>query len=379
MFKLISSRIKSNFLHYFLVFIAYVTVLLVISFGVYFVNLSKNMTLDWTNGEINHQKLISVNISNSNSIDYDKLVNVLKKYSKTIAIRINGLTETIPSNGAEWQVQLQPVLFTQNPEWIPKINKGRYIKPDESCSKSKIAVIGAGVVANKLTNKLDNTIVIGGEKFNVIGVVGKLTENYTNYLGSVFIPLESLPDKNKKEIKTIEIYLLKNNGNPKNEMKALLVDLNKLSNVNVSEVDMNGQLSDFYNKLSITIFAGCLIILISVGNISILIFYLMLKTKKCILISIALGATKKLIWKQIFIELILISVCSIISASIFTNLLTPFIKQNFTMILNIKELQFSSFNIIVPSLATIVMSFLISIMSVRKFFRLNLITELKGE
>jgi len=378
MFKLISSRIKSNFSHYFLLFIAYVTVLIAISFGFNFVNLSKIMTLDFTNGEISHQKLISVNINEPNNINYDQLASILKKYSIIVAVRIEGLTEKIPSSngGNDSIIQLQPVIFTDTPEWIPKIDQGRYLKPDESCSKAKIAVIGAGVV--KVNPNKD--IEIGGEKFSIIGVVGKLsTGSDSTYLGSIFIPLESLPLKNKNEIKTIGIYLLKNNKNPKNEMKALLDDLSKLPNIQVSEADMSGQLSGFYNKLSITIFVGCLIILISIGNISILIYYLMLKTKKSILISIALGATKKIIWQQVFIELILISLCSIISASILANLLTPFVKQNFTIISNIKELQFSNFNIIVTSLATVVMSFFISIISVEKFFHLNLITELKGE
>jgi ABC-type antimicrobial peptide transport system permease subunit len=376
MFKLIVHRIKSNFLHYFLIFIGYVAALVIISFGVNFVSLSKNNTVDQTNGEINHQRIVSINIDDSNSINYDELANILKKYSKTTSIRIDELSEEISKDGEVWSCELKPMIFNETPEWIPKITKGRYLNAEESSSKARIAVVGAGLIANELAT--NDSIQIDGENFNVIGITGEANDG-SNYAGSIFIPLESLPDKKKKEIKTIQVCLLKNSGDPQNEMKSLIDDLNKLSHISLTEVNTSGQLSDFYMKFSVTIFVESLIILVSIGNMSILIFYLMLKTKKSILISIALGATKKIIWSQIFIELLLISVCSIIFATVFTNALIPFVKSNFTMIFNIQNLQFSNFNIIVASLVTIIMSFFISIISLRKFFKLNLVTELKGE
>ncbi|MGH4122739.1 MAG: ABC transporter permease [Clostridium sp.] len=377
MFKLILRKIKSNFFHYFLIYIGYFSAILVISFGFTFLKCSKDINIDYTNGKLSHQQLITVNINKDlNNIYYDKLTNILKKHSKTIAIRIDGLMAEKAGGGGVWQIPIQPVLFDETPEWIPTITRGRYLNPHESKSKAKIAVIGTGVEANKISE--NNYINLGGEKFEIIGTAGKL-RNFSNYLGSVFIPLESLPDKMKKNIKTINIYLLKNNDNCKNEMNEILNDVNKLPNIKAAQVEIGENLSQFYTTVSITTVVSCLIILVSVSNIIILVFYLMLKNKKNILISIALGANRKIIWKQIFIELILVSLCAIVSAFIVANLLTPFVKNNFTNILNIQDMQFSYLNIIVTSLATVIMSFLISIISVKKFFKLNLITELKGE
>ncbi|RXI44033.1 ABC transporter permease [Clostridium tetani] len=376
MFKLVLRKIRSNFTHYFLIFIGYFSALLVILFGFIFLKCSKDMTIDYTNGKIEHQRLISVNINDSSNMDYDNLVNILKKYSKTTSIRIDGLIEEVPINEKIFEVPIQPVIFSETPEWIPQITNGRYLNPMESSSKAKIAVIGKGVELNKLSK--NNYINLCGEKFKIIGIAGKKS-NFSNYLGSVFIPLESLPDKMKNNIKTIQIYLLKNNNSPEKEMNKILNDLNKLSNIKATQVEIRDNLSEFYSTLSITVFVSCLIILVSVSNISILIFYLMLKNKKNILISIALGANRKMIWKQIFIELMLVSLCAIISALIVVHLLIPFVKDNFTHILNVENIQFSYFNIIATSLAPIIMSFLISIISVKKFFNLDLTMELKGE
>ncbi|MCY6958348.1 ABC transporter permease [Clostridium brassicae] len=376
MFKLILRRIKSNFFHYFLIYIGYLAALMIISFGFSFLKCSKDMNIDYTNGRINHQQLISININDSNNIDYDKLTNILKKYSETTSIRIDGLIEEKPVGEYIFQIPIQPVIFNETPEWIPQITHGRYLNPNESKSKAKIAVIGKGVELNKISEK--NYINLGGEKFKVIGTVGKVS-NFSNYLGSVFIPLESLPDKMKKNIKTIKIYLLKNNSNPKSEMNEILNELNKFSNINAIKVDISNGLNEFYSTLAITIFVSCLIVLVSVSNILILVFYLMLKNKTNILISIALGANRKITWKQIFIELMLVSLCAIVSALMLGNLLIPFVKSNFTHILNIEDIQLGYFNIIITSLIAIIMSFLISIISVKKFFKLNLITELKGE
>ncbi|KGI36927.1 ABC transporter permease [Clostridium tetani] len=376
MFKLVLRKIRSNFTHYFLIFIGYFSALLVILFGFIFLKCSKDMTIDYTNGKIEHQRLISVNVNDSNNMDYNNLINVLKKHSKTTSIRIDGLIEEVPINEKIFEVPIQPVIFSETPEWIPQITNGRYLNPMESSSKAKIAVIGKGVELNKLSK--NNYINLCGEKFKIIGIAGKKS-NFSNYLGSVFIPLESLPDKMKNNIKTIQIYLLKNNNSPEKEMNKILNDLNKLSNIKATQVEIRDNLSEFYSTLSITVFVSCLIILVSVSNISILIFYLMLKNKKNILISIALDANRKMIWKQIFIELMLVSLCAIISALIVVHLLIPFVKDNFTHILNVENIQFSYFNIIATSLAPIIMSFLISIISVKKFFNLDLTMELKGE
>ncbi|KEI09685.1 ABC transporter permease [Clostridium sp. K25] len=376
MFKLILRRIKNNFCYYFLIYIAYFSTLLVVSFSFSFLKCSKDMNIDYTNGKTNHQQLIDIKIKDSNSINYDILSNILKKYSKALSIRVDGLMEDKPVGENIFEVPIQPVIFNETPEWIPKITHGRYLTPDESKSKTKFAVIGKGVELNKISE--NNYINLGGEKFKVIGTVGKVS-NFSNYLGSVFIPLESLPDKMKKNIHTLRIYLLKNNANPKNEMNEILNELNKLTNINATPTEVGNDLDQFYSTLAITIFVSCLIVLVSISNILVLVFYLMLKTKKNILISIALGANRKIIWKQIFIELILVSLCATLSALIVGTLLIPFVKNNFTHILNIENIQFNYFNIIITSLITIIMSYLISVISVKKFFRLNLITELKGE
>ncbi|WP_125154793.1 ABC transporter permease [Clostridium rectalis] len=376
MLRLVLKKIKRNFSYYLLIFIGYFSALLVISVGFVFLKSSKDMTIEYTFGKIEHQRLISINVSKPNSTNYDTLVNVLKKYSKTTSIRINGLIEKVSMDEKIFEVPVQPIVFSKTPEWIPEILSGRYLYPNESSSKAKIAVIGKGVENNKLSK--NNYINLGKEKFKVVGKVGGRSK-FSNYLGSVFIPLESLPDKMKENIEAISVYLLKNSDNPEKEMNEILDDLNKLSNIKAKEVEIKNNLSEFHNTLLMTTLVSCLIILVAVGNISILIFYLMLKNKKNISISIALGANRKMIWKQIFMELMLVSVCAIVCSIAAINLLTPFAKDNLTDILNIKDIEFSYLTILVASIVTMLMSFLISIISVKKFFNLNLTMELKGE
>ncbi|BDR71144.1 hypothetical protein K144313037_p10110 (plasmid) [Clostridium tetani] len=48
MFKLVLRKIRSNFTHYFLIFIGYFSALLVILFGFIFLKCSKDMTIDYT-------------------------------------------------------------------------------------------------------------------------------------------------------------------------------------------------------------------------------------------------------------------------------------------------------------------------------------------
>ncbi|WP_347455321.1 FtsX-like permease family protein, partial [Clostridium novyi] len=96
-------------------------------------------------------------------------------------------------------------------------------------------------------------------------------------------------------------------------MNEILNEFNKLPNIVATQTEITNNLDQFYSTLAITVFVGCLIVLVSISNILVLVFYLMLKTKKNILISIALGANRKIIWKQIFIELILVSLCATVS------------------------------------------------------------------
>ncbi|WP_231165437.1 FtsX-like permease family protein [Clostridium botulinum] len=376
LFKLVLRRMKSNLFYYFLTYIAYFSALLVILFGFSFLKCSKERILDFTNGKAEHQRLINVDINGSNYIDYDKLTNILKKYSKTTAIRIDGLAMDVPKDDGIYEVPIKMVMFDKIPEWTPPIGRGTYLSPRQSKSKAKIAVIGKGVELNRISE--NSHVSLGEEKFKIVGVTCK-KDNFSNYLGSIFIPLESLPSKMKKCIKTMNIYLLKNNGSPENEMNEILNELNKLPNINATEREVNRYLNVFCSTLATTTVVTFLIILVAVSNTIVLVFYLMLKNKKNILINIALGANKKIIWKQLFIELMVISLVSIISASLVGILLMPFVKNNFTHILNIKAIQFNYFNIIATFSSAVIMSFLISIISVKIFFKLNLTAELKGE
>ncbi|WP_196247237.1 ABC transporter permease [Clostridium novyi] len=196
MLNLIFKKIKNNFSYYFLIYIAYFSSMLVILFGFSFLKCSKDINIDYTNGKISHQRLIDVKVKDSSSINYDILSNILRKYSKTISIRIDGLIEDKSINENIFEVPIQLVIFNETPEWIPEIIHGRYLTPNESKSKTKFAVIGKGVELNKICEH--NYINLGKEKFKIIGVVGK-TSKFPNYLGSVFIPLESLPNKMKKK------------------------------------------------------------------------------------------------------------------------------------------------------------------------------------
>lgn len=56
MYKIIINKIKSDFLYYLLIFIGYVTSLIIISFSFNLVELTKQNQIEWTNGDIKHQK-----------------------------------------------------------------------------------------------------------------------------------------------------------------------------------------------------------------------------------------------------------------------------------------------------------------------------------
>lgn len=377
MYNLIVKRIKTNWIYYFLVLIGYVFSLLVISFGISFIKCSKEMSIEYTFGNINHKRVITATASESKKINYEKLVNILNKYAKNTSINLRGIVIEKPIDGRKFIVPIETVVFNETPEWIPKVVKGRYFNNKESMVKKNVAVVGTGIFLNGMLEKNGN-VKIGDVEFKVIGQVGRL-KDFSNYLGTIFIPASSLPDVLKNNLSSIEISMLKNNEYPKEEMINLSNDLKSILNLNVTEKEIKNGLSEFYTTLSTNTFVSFLILLVSVTNISVLIFYLMLKNKKNFIVSIALGAYKKIIWLQVFCELLVVSLCSVVIVTIGNRLLIPFVKSNLTNILNIESLTFNSFNIGISLLVSVLMSLLISTLSVRKFFKLDLITELKGE
>lgn len=377
MSTLILTNLKNNKLYYFLILLGYIATIFTISLSTSLVNISKDITVDFNQGDLNKQRIIEV--SSDKDINIDEIIGIVKEFRSDNAITIRGISyrKVIDEDNDEsWTVPVELIAFNEKPSWIPIISDGRYFLPEESMGNDRIAVVGTGVILNKIGSK--NEIDILGDKFKVIGNVGEVRE-LSDYLGTVFLPINCLPSSLKDDIKLLEIKLYNDNGNIDEQKEMLFEKLTTNSDWYIEEVKVSSNNQEYYRQLSKSGVLSLLISIIAIANISTLIYFIVSKNRKNLIISIAMGMSKRILIKQLFYTLMILAVISGGISLIIQYATIPLIKSNLTRMLNISNFQINSMNIIVSMIAIIVISLVISMISVKSIYKEDLSKELKND
>lgn len=378
MLNLILKELKNNKLYYFFILMGYVSAILVVSFSISFIKISEDITLDFSEGYIKNQRIL--NVSNQDkALTIDPIIEIAKNFSKNNTITISGFSyETIKDIelGEVWIIPIQLVAFKEKPSWIPKIINGNYFSYEESNSNKNIAVVGSGIIKNNISSK--SNITIGENNYTIIGNAGKL-EDCSDYLGTIFLPINSLPNELKNNVKTIEIKIDNNNGNANKEAELLEKELCTNLKVNVELYKPLNSGTRLLKSIAINSTIIITTCAVAIVNILIMLGYMLIRNKKKLTISIALGLNKKLLVTQIFYILMIISSIASIFALIIQQIMTPIVKSNLNKILNISELSIYSLNIVIILLIIIMLNLIISIISINKIYKEDLSKELKND
>ncbi|AOR24436.1 ABC transporter permease [Clostridium taeniosporum] len=377
MLTLILKNLKNNKIYYFLILLGYVATIFTMSISASLIKISKDITIDFNQGDLNKQRIIEVN--SDKNIDIDKIIEVTRKFSIDNAITISGISyrKVIDKYSDEsWIVPVELVTFNEIPSWIPKVVEGQYFLPEQSKGNKKIAVVGTGVILNGIGN--ESQIDILGEKFNVIGSVGKI-QDFSDYLGTVFLPINCLPNQLKNNIKTIKIKLYNDNGTIEQQKELLLNELRTNSELYVNEIDVLSNNEEYYSQLCRNGILTLLIWIIAIANISTLIYFMISKNRRNLVVSIAMGMSDRILIKQLFYTLMILSIFSSLIALIMQYMLIPLLKNNLTRVLNISQIRISSLNIIIVLVGIIIISLIIAILSVRSIYKEDLSKELKND
>lgn len=377
MVTLILKNLKNNKVYYFLILLGYIVTILTISLSASFVKISKDITIDFNQGHLDKQRIIEV--SSNDNIDINQIIDIVKEFSNDNAVTIKGVSYrkvVDKDNDESWIVPVELVSFNKIPSWIPIVDEGKYFSPEESMGKENVAVVGTGVILNNIGNKKE--IDVCGEKFRVIGNVGKI-EDLSDYLGTVFIPINCLPDNLKSDIKSIEIKLYNDNDNIEEQKELLLEKLAVNSKLYANEIDISPNNEEYYSQLGKTGILSLLISIIAIANISTLVYFILSKNRKNLIVSIAIGMSKKILINQLFYTLMMLSIISAVIALIIQYMLTPLIKSNLTRMINISQIGINLSNVIILIISIIAISLIISILSVKSVYKQDISKELKND
>ncbi|SCN25462.1 acidobacterial duplicated orphan permease [Clostridium sp. N3C] len=381
MLKFLLKRIKHNLLAYLLILIGYVFSILIISIGTSLCQNSMTLSLDYTHGKINHQKEIEVSRIDNKNIDYSKLAELVCKYSSNLNIDILGITDTWDYDDIKnAEVIINPVVYQEDPEWLPTISQGRFLTAVESQSNEKVTVIGDAIAFRLFPKGINENsyINLGNEKFKVIGVAGTI-EKGEDYLSTVYLPIKTLPSKYKEGLEKLNIRIMKNSDSPDVELKEMMNELSHSKIAEASEVDISYSLNELYITYRVSIFAGIIVLFIAISNIVSFTSYLMFKRRREFAISRILGASDRQIGLSLFGELLCISIISSFVVFLLHMLLNPIIHQKFDEIVVIKYFIIDYVNLITVFLLSLIVTVLISIINYRKVIKMDLNQEIKIE
>lgn len=379
--KYLLNKIKKNFYGYALIVIGYIVSIIVISLCISLTKNAIKLSIDNNCGKAEHQEILQ--LKSENEINYNKLTKLLEGNLSSVRVEIDDIEDHFNLNNTyPTQVFIIPFAYNKKPEWMPNQLKGRFFSARESVSNDKIAVIGNRLAEQYFPEGVteNSYIKLDGEDYKVIGIIGREELGVVDYGRNIYIPLETLPEKYKKDLKTVSINLLANGKSPsrlKINFTKQLKELDK--DINISELKIEPDLSKIYLSVGTTLAVSFIVLFTAITNMANFSTWQVLKRKREISISKVLGASNKVLGKEIFIEAIVLSFVSSIIALVLQINLTPLIIKLLSAKFMINNINVSIYNWFIGIGVGIVISVLSSIISLKAVIRLNPAQEIKLE
>jgi putative ABC transport system permease protein len=292
----------------FFVFLGFLVAMLCLSFGVSFF---KNYYDYYKDKEEISKKTNIVNITFNQNITLENLSKKMTKVEGSIKFTSGDFMYSIDNR----RIYVDGIYSTgQLSKDDYPLKEGRYLSKNETASTKKVAMIGFLLKDN--CKKIDNKyfIEVEGEKYEVVGFIGRKTMSYWN--NNIIVPINALPKKySLQQAATIPFVFFNNNNNVyinnlKFDLKDILKDIN-IDNVS-NEVTVTKIIDiekSFYTSIGILI----IIAIINILNFS---NYWVESLKKSMAVQRVVGASSFdiliFIFKQVFIIALIALGCTFI-------------------------------------------------------------------
>lgn len=345
---------------------------IVLGFTISLISFMFAITLFKSNFDFFNDSKIYSKINSTIDINFKSEIECNEFYNSLNDININYLTQDAIYNRTLRNINYIKGVHDTSLSNIFPLYSGRFLNEDEINSESKVVLIGKNLL--KFTYEVDNKIFIDifDEAYEVIGVIGRETESkYSIYIlmpSRVYSKLFTNGTSNNFKIDVDKERLQESINSIKNNF------LDEISNINVVSESLDyspiEKAFEFEENILTNLVAAIIFSILCSISFTLLWFE---KINKNISIRKALGANRKDIFLFIFSKLINMFFVSItlsliafyILADIFKNLASFTIKVNM-------------FSCLYSILAIFVLVIMLSIISLRKFSKIEITNLLRS-
>lgn len=316
MMKNFFKQLNSHPLGMLLILTGYVIGIFVSSLGISITNEAHRNFLDAHSGNPKHYSIMNILSPQASVLEYSVVANVLKDASHYSEIQILNTQSSVlnQQNNKIFSVPLVPVIFSSTPEWQIPLLHGRHFTSIEAVGSEHLVLIGKQLEKTLFPNgiTLTSTVNVNGEKYRVIGVLGK-EYRQTQWDDVIYVPLNGLPNQLKVEMfnkTSLTIFIRKNNSNPSDiteKIKEMFIKATKNSKIEyIIETLPTTDNSQISNSILGTILIAGLILFVCIINVTNLSLFWILDRRKEFSIKKAIGATNTTLLFSIVAEMVVI-------------------------------------------------------------------------
>ncbi|MGE5627068.1 MAG: ABC transporter permease [Solirubrobacterales bacterium] len=309
----ILKQYKRNLLAVILLVIGYTLGIITLSVGISGINDTRNYLLDQTSGNPENIYSVTAISGEDSSFSFDNVNRIVSGISNDLEIQVGNFGKVNINGNYNNDALLVAIINQKKSDWHVPITNGKYFSVAQCKGNEKVAIIGKELEKKLFPSGMDknSTIDIYGEKYNVIGIVGRENrETQWDYV--VYIPFNTLPSYIKENFnvgvnKSSNLSLaVRKRSNENIDMKAVVEKHFKDILKNDESLNLNfdkvvGRDSDNSSLLNsivgTVVISGIMLIMCIINVINLSIFWI-LSRKREISVRKALGATDYVIIKS---------------------------------------------------------------------------------
>lgn len=369
-FKIFIKQLKMHPLSITLFMIGYLIATLTLSINISNIN-DTNMQLYELNKGIEGNS-IGVIFKFSKEIEIENFVEILDSIDNNSVFNIN---YSINTNGVD-SYSVISHYFKENIKIKYPILEGQFYSIDNIKAQDKVVVVGKELKKLIEEENGDKTINIMGEKYTVLGIVGR-SDRTTIWDNVLFIPLGCIPKNSSIYNKSFyNGTLISKEGSQAKDLENLnnrITILDKKACINESPIDDTYSLyCSMLNNNKDNFIKSILIVLFSMSTMIILSFFWINERQKEIAIKKVCGINNFQVSLSLFLEFLSITIISVIIALIIQISLGFFTNKIFNLFI-----RFTYRNILLGIILSITTAAVVSTISIIKAIKMQPIYILK--
>lgn len=358
MIKIILTQIKRHPVGMSFLVFGYIISLLLISIGTTSLVQMKELALAKTQGAPKNALTINANIDRK--LIFEEYIGMFKDIKKDSNILFSDTRTYIDKAEKNKSYDIIYEFFTQKPDWTYPVLTGRYYTADDIKLAKKVVLIGKDL--DKYTVNVNNTknIVIAGENYEVIGLIGTKGK-ITTWDSKIFMPITSISELSKRELldtRSLNCIIYNSNTSTlddSNKIKENILKLDGKASISINELSSKDNIiaNSLGNKDKL-ILVSVLIFIISLINSINITSYWINDRKKEIAIKKAFGHTNFGISRMLIIEMLCMNLMSCIISLLLQYIVDLFMDNvaNIAISISIENFVVAVFIVLISSIVT---------------------------